>query len=307
MMNRRLTIVNIVLWSLVLVAALFTLCKIPKGSNNVDFKIPFTFSWRVGDKGEHFIVKDIQIKNDIVDISLDWIKGNLSIKKSANDEIRIVQLGSENLSEDEFFSYKIRGKHLIIKDERKGKVSIGLKLTNSSDLELYLPEKEFNTIVVNTISSDIYSEHLKAKSLTFDTISGNINVIGEFLESCFKTISGKIQSEGLDTKKIAIDTTSGNITIDNSHLEELDLKTISGDSKIRSLSMIQYIKFNSVSGNATITIPDNDGFTIDFTKVSGKLKSDFALTIDGNEHAYKNGTAKIKVSTVSGNFEILKQ
>jgi hypothetical protein len=178
-------------------------------------------------------------------------------------------------------------------------------ISNGSDLKIYLPEREFNSIKIDTVSSNISSKSLNTEILTLITISGDIALSGEFPEIYLKTVSGNLQAEELDVQRITLETTSGEISLTGS-LTELDINTISGDAKIYSSSMIKNIKSNAVSGNVTIAIPDNDGFTVDFSKVSGKLKSGFALTTNGNTHIYKNGKTKFSANSVSGNFEIIK-
>jgi lia operon protein LiaG len=305
-MNRKLIKINIILWFLVLVIAVAMFVSHSRGSYGISSRFPYNFGTASG--AQFVVAKDVSIKNDINDVSVDWISGNVDILKSENNEIKIVQFAGEKFPDNELFSYKIKGKKLSVTDERKGKINIGFKfnnISNGSDLKIYLPEREFNSIKIDTVSSNISSKSLNTEILTLITISGDIALSGEFPEIYLKTVSGNLQAEELDVQRITLETTSGEISLTGS-LTELDINTISGDAKIYSSSMIKNIKSNAVSGNVTIAIPDNDGFTVDFSKVSGKLKSGFALTTNGNTHIYKNGKTKFSANSVSGNFEIIK-
>ncbi|HOJ09214.1 MAG TPA: DUF4097 family beta strand repeat-containing protein [Clostridiales bacterium] len=310
MMDKRLIKGNIILWSVVLVIAIAVFVAFARGNYCNPFGFPFNM--KTANRSQFVVVKEQSIKNDthnINDVTVDWISGNVDIFKSENNEIKIVQLAGEKFSDNDLFSYKIRGGKLSVIDERKGKTSIGFNFNNfnnGSDLEIYLPEKEFNSIRINTVSSDITSESLNTEILTFSTTSGDVILSGKFSEVDVKTVSGDIRAENLDVQRIALDTTSGDISLTGS-LTELDINTISGDAKVYSSDMIKNVKSNAVSGNVTIAIPENDGFTIDFSKVSGNLKSDFALVTNGNRHSYKDGTARFSANSVSGNFTIFKR
>ena len=105
---------------------------------------------------------------------------------------------------------------------------------------------------------------------------------------------------------MSIDTTSGNARVSGS-FERVDVNTVSGNINIHSAKMLEGFKTSSISGDITLTIPENDGFTVDFNKVTGKFKSDFSFAIQGDTHIYKNGETRFNASTVSGNLDIVRR
>ena len=101
-MHKKLTIISIVLWSLVLVAAV---CA-------------FAFlSSHFGTFGSHFspeeknytVVKEETIGGSFEDITINWISGNLNLLKSDTDEIRVVQRARSGFPKKRMFYFDSHG------------------------------------------------------------------------------------------------------------------------------------------------------------------------------------------------------
>lgn len=307
--NERMIKNNIILWSIVLIVAIAAFVAFSvKGvrGNGFNFSINFDLgSHSRHSRSDFVLVKEQVITDNITDISIEWISDYVDILKSENNEIKIVQKAGEKFPEDKVFSYKVSGGKLSIKDGRKNKFKIGININEGTGLEIYLPEKKFNSINVSTTSADLDAGTLTAEKLIFNTTSGNIKFSGMFSEVDANSISGNIRSRDTEVQKLNIDTTSGNARVSGS-FERVELNTISGKIEIQSSEMLQSFKSSSVSGDVTLAIPENDGFTIEFDKVSGNIDSEFAFAINGDRHVYKKGGPVFKVDTVSGNFDILK-
>jgi len=306
--DRRLIIGNIILWSIVLVVAIAGFIAFSvKGTVNRGFNFSIDLDLTNSFNRSDFVVmKEQVITDNITDISVEWVSDYVDILKSENNEIKIIQKATKNFSKDELLSYKVSGGKLLIEDGRKDKFRIGININDGTGLEIYLPEKKFNSINVNTTSADLDAGTLTADRLIFNTTSGNIDFSGVFSEVKANTVSGNIESDSTEVQKINIGTTSGNARVSGS-FEIVDVNTVSGNIEIRSSKMLQSFKSNSVSGDITLAIPENDGFTIELDKVSGDIGSEFAFAINGDRHIYKKGGPVFKVDTVSGDFDILKK
>jgi len=307
--NERMIKINITLWSIVLVVAVATFIALSvKGTINKDFNFSINFDITDNFNHSNFVVmKEQVITEEITDISVEWISNYVNILKSENNEIKIVQKAAEKFPEDELFSYRVSGGKLLIKDGRKNKVKMGANSSNNgTGLEIYLPEKKFNSIDVNTTSAHLDTGTLTTDILSVNTTSGDIDFSGIFSEVEASSVSGNVRSSNAQAQKININTTSGDARITGS-FKKVNVNTVSGEVEIQSSEMLQSFKSNSVSGDVTLFIPENNGFTIDFDKVSGKLKSDFAFTVQGDTHIYKNGEVRFSASTVSGNVDIVRK
>ena len=65
------------------------------------------------------------------------------------------------------------------------------------------------------------------------------------------------------------------------------------------------VDIESVSGDITLGFPKNEGFAVDYDKVSGSFDCQFNVSIDKSTAVYKNGQSKIHLETVSGDMSVL--
>lgn len=302
-MNKRLAQVAILLWSIILIVAVFVFVKAATKGEIMGKNFGFNFSFRNSQNGPYVVAKDITIDSQIKAIEIDWISGDLSFFKSQDENIRIIQMAGENFPQNQLFTYTVSKEKLKLTDERKNTGQIGVFVSNRSDLQIYLPERLWKSLEFNTVSSNISFDNFNSEIIFINTISGNIEVSGESPELFINTISGNVTIDRFLGNRIDLQTTSGNAVVKGS-FKELDINTISGRVKATTSIPLTSLKSSSISGNVTIVMADNDGFTLDFSKVSGRLEANFPLTINGSKYIYKDGAFKYSVSTVSGSFII---
>ena len=70
------------------------------------------------DSSDYIEIKEENIQQDISVIHLNWVSGDVQVKKSSNNQIRIVQKGSQDYPQEQLFSTKIDGDTLYIEDTR---------------------------------------------------------------------------------------------------------------------------------------------------------------------------------------------
>lgn len=218
---------------------------------------------------------------------------------------------------------------------------ISVLAVQRTDIEIYLPERLYDDIRCDSVSSDVIAGDLTTKAICIDITSGNIDVKGKLGDVSIDTTSGSALAEGelssisadstsgsitfsstvamtnvkanntsgdikgsfIHADEVKIDTTSGNAELTGA-IEHFDYDAISGDLKL-SLSVVPNKLFiNTISGNSRIYLPRNDGFTARVDKVSGNFNSDFPLTVNGDTHVYGNGGAEFNFSMVSGNISL---
>ncbi|MCC0640970.1 MULTISPECIES: DUF4097 family beta strand repeat-containing protein [unclassified Clostridioides] len=291
---------------------------------------------------KYITVKSESFSNKINNIDVDWISGEVRVLKSDSNKIKLIQKAPSNFSRKKIAKIKVDGNTLSIIDNSAKKFFIGIGLPKSTVLELYLPEKLYNNINVSTTSADIYSTYLKSNMAYIESVSGNIEMYGKIDKMTLETTSSNINIKKLDSKSVTcnsvsgkiqlsgktddlkINTTSGDIDLENmdnknlicestsgkvnieGKFSNIKSETTSGDIKINSSAMLSSFKCDTTSGDIDLYIPENSGFTLDFSKVSGNLNSSFKLLQDGDSYVYKNGTAKMYVDTTSADLNIIK-
>ena len=257
-MHKKLTIISIVLWSLVLAAAV---CAFAFLSSHFG-----TFGSYFGpEEGNYTIVKEETIGGSFEDITINWISGNLNLLKSDTDEIRVVQRARSGFPKKRMFYFDSHGTSLEIEDGRNRWLNFGFWST-ASDLDVYLPEKEFRSLSIEQVSCDLKGDGIHVKELEVDSVSGRIDLTGSF--------------------------------------EKISANSVSGSIDIVSDTMLKEFELDAVSGSTTLTLPENDGFTFTFEKVSGSFSSDVSCSQNGEKYVYKDGRAEFSADVVSGSVRL---
>jgi DUF4097 and DUF4098 domain-containing protein YvlB len=235
------------------------------------FAVPFVFAFCVcllfsgcGAKENETLcsAREQSIEDAITAIRVDWISGDIQILRSKDNYIRIVQSAPENFPKKKLFIYSIKDGVLTITD--KNKTDLGF--STSTNLELYCPDKDFDSISINCTN-------------------------------------GKIEGKGLHTKSIDVKSTSGDTNI-SGIFETMNLNNHNGDTKIFCNQMPKALTSTTTVGNVVLNLPQNDGFTLSFDSTVGNLKCDFALQQNGENHIYKNGSSKITADITNGDLTI---
>lgn len=159
------------------------------------------------------------------------------------------------------------GSSLVLAEKlRSGLNSISYK--GRAKLDIYMPKK--------------YEEQLKLNSASGDVYINNFGGYGD------------------------INTASGDINIENCR-GDFDVNTASGNVTYRKDAALKSdLAINSVSGDIDISISKDSEFNFKLRTVSGKIKCDFPVTLEGRgaEGTVGGGKNDISLNTVSGNITI---
>lgn len=201
--------------------------------------------------------------------------------------------------------------------KRKSFILFGF-IMDRSKLQIQVPQKWYETLIVHTSSGDIESDDLKADTLDIRTSSGDVRVKRAEAKGdlSFETSSGKIHTSHLKSgTEIGMRTSSGGIDVDEMVSESIKLKASSGDMDIRNVSAKEItlvtssgeIDVRDIDGHLTVETSSGD---IDITNkniygqwdlragsgdVSVKLANPESLSITFNGGS---GDAKVKINGV---------
>ena len=200
----------------------------------------------------------------------------------------------------------------------------------SADVKLTLPRRFWDFLQISTCSGDVTVDvGLEVGQLSVRTTSGDVDVNGlEFQELLFKSASGDLEANRLNGRTVQAESASGDLqlagrfdavrcTTASGEVEleggvrEMRCATASGDVDVRVDQMPEKVELSSKSGDCEIAMPDGEGFTLQFSTVSGELDSDFQLVGPigkrSGEAIYLDGGGRtFRISSVSGDI-ILRQ
>ena len=158
---------------------------------------------------------------------------------------------------------------------------------------------------INSTSGEIKCNNLKTEKLETKTTSGDITFKNAQQNDCYiKSISGEISFNG-DSKTVSFNSTSGDIEADGS-FSDISVKTVSGESNIKSLQFPKTFNAESTSGDIDLYIPDDEktGFNASVSTTSGDFSSNTPLKSSDNYKIYGNGKNKFSFKTISGDINI---
>jgi DUF4097 and DUF4098 domain-containing protein YvlB len=241
---------------------------------------------------------------DIEKIEVHWSSGSVNLKEGDAEDITFEETYAAGISAQDEMHYRVEGKKLTIYFRAPGRTGIEL----SKDLNLTIPKgMALNEISVNTASAELNIEHIGSDEFSLNSASGVINlnaISGKELE--INTASGAVQAAKLRFEYVEANGVSGAIAL-GGDVQEIECASISGAIEITPGENVKKVEAESVSGEISIRLPEDKGFRAQYTSVSGLFSCAFEARFDKNQAAYGDESAAIKLQTVSGAIQILKQ
>lgn len=264
--------------------------------------------YKYDNENEYSVGNTDNVSAQIQNIEVDWVSGKVNIIPYDGDTVKIEESSYDEIEEKYELRWRVKDNTLYIKPcKSTGTWNLAEKIPTKY-LYIYLPEAlsvNMNKIEIDTASAWISIMGITATEIDTATASGDT-----WLEKCTVTnlnienVSGYTNCTEVNAENVDAETVSGNIDFKGT-VKVFDVESVSGTVYYGSSSVApDSADISTVSGEIKLKIPDNDGFNVRLDSVSGKITSDFPLTINGNNKTYGNGTRNYDFETVSGNVTI---
>lgn len=241
-------------------------------------------------------------------IEIDWYGGSVSVAYHDGDTVEFSETSENELTEAMTLRYKVTDEALVIKYAKSG---TRLSSDHKKSLTVYIPKgTALRDVEIETVSADISVDHLTAAQTEIKTVSGSIDMkyMSILGTADITSVSGTINASFASALTgLYIETVSGSASAVVNKTEEFDIETISGEVTVDFASLPQRGGMESVSGDITLYLPEEVGFTLVFDTTSGKasIEHKFFVADDGS-YVYGNGEYKYGAGTVSGDIFIKK-
>lgn len=225
----------------------------------------------------------------IREIKIDWISGSVTVEPGDVQEITFLESG--NGIDKYKMVWKQSGDELVIQYSKDSSTAgFGLHFGDGSkDLTVTVPRNWLcDSLELDTASADLTVRDVIIREMEIDSASGTAK-----FENC--TVSS-----------LDVDTASGDVTFTGS-LNELDFEAASASFTGVLENVPDQVKMDSMSGDLTLTLPEDAGFTVSLDAMSSDFSSDFPTVKKNKSYVCGDGHCKIDVSTMSGDVAILKQ
>ena len=277
-------------------------------------------------------------------IVIDWIAGRVELTIGEGETLSISESYPDELPEDYRLRYLVTDGILYIRHSapvfRLMSVTAGKELTvrlpaslslervdittSSADVSLGPVQADalnvdtssgsvdtdagsrFTSMIVSTSSGDIHAnaeDHVD--TLQLSTSSGKIYADVDTLGT--GTVSSTSGDTAVSVKQVGqmgIDTSSGKITLTGQDLGRTSISTSSGSVSLTTSVNAADIGISTSSGDVTLNLLADLGFTLTADTSSGDVSYDIPLIKNGDMYTHGDGACRIFVSTSSGNITL---
>ena len=291
-MKSRLTIL---LALLVCSALFFTSCGI--SISDMDISIGVS-NYRYDHSGM-YSAGDATLEDTVRYLDISWISGDVVIEYHDGAEVMAEEKSDHSLTDDEIMRYWLDGETLHIKYMASG---VYKNMPKDKELIVKLPaDSNLMDVEIETVSADMEIIAIKTNDLDIETVSGNIlfEDLAIIREAEISNVSGMIKGT-LSANEFSFENVSGNIEISCKDVREISASNVSGNVIVLCEIAPEDLDIETVSGNASVFLPKDCEFSVKFASVSGKLDSDFPMTVKGKIYSFGISDLEYEIETVSG-------
>ncbi|MGV3487459.1 MAG: DUF4097 family beta strand repeat-containing protein [Tuberibacillus sp.] len=226
------------------------------------------------------------INQDFSNIRLDSDNARIIILPTEEENAKAVLSGSMAKNKDLTFKAEVKGSTLsvVLKEDQWNFFHFDL-IFNQLTLKVYVPEKQYKSIVVENNNGKVQLENLRSTNVTASNDNGFIELRNIDSKSVnVDTDNGKVSMDHV-TGDISSDTSNGEIVLSLNDLDRsLDLSTDNGRILVKTKKDPTNVRFDAHVDNGSINILD-------------KYNGDAVIG---------NGKHLIKLSTSNGSIKVEK-
>ncbi len=252
-------------------------------------------------------VGNFTLEEEIDQLEINWIAGSVRVEVTEGTQVYAEE--TKVSDDDRKMRYLVENGKLTIQYQKSKFFSFG-NWSKSKDLTVYIPRnmaENMNQIDIETVSADIDISDFKSKGMDFETVSGQVDIkdlVAKTLD--MESVSGDIKGSSIQTDLLNVEVVSGSVHMEGV-FEKAELEAVSGDLMLGCDSFVSEVNAETVSGDITLYIPEDNGFSAELDSVSGDLNTEFAVNGKGDTKVYGNGSAEFDFETVSGDVWIRKR
>lgn len=261
-------------------------------------------NYSMGSDEGYIAASRADIKEKVNRINIDWISGKVTVEEYDGDT---VMFWEDNNSSDPDLQmrYTFSNGVLRIRYAKSTSFNIGAFTNVIKELTVQIPRGYvLDDMKIDAVSSPVRITGTAVSTLGIDTTSGAVTVSHIVSDSVnINTVSGKIELRDAEVKDVDFDSVSGSQNF-TGVCEKIHSNSVSGEVNIICTRMLKDAFIDTVSGAIAIYLPENAGFKVRWDSVSGRFNCDFPITYQSNSATYGDGSASIRINTVSGRMSI---
>ncbi|NDO47524.1 DUF4097 family beta strand repeat-containing protein [Clostridium sp. MD294] len=245
--------------------------------------------------------------DNIDKIQIIWARGNVVVTQSPDENVHITEKAFVMPKETEVAGISIKNDTLFIKDYNS---LSSLSAQNNMNID----SKEIQQLLqqYHNTEHDLYIAlpQKQYKEFYFKTVNANCNLENnDFYTIITETVNGEIQLNNVNANFINSNTVNGNILLcSDTNAQKYHLKCVNGNINADFTVFPTALSIETVNGNITLTLPENDGFSFYKNKVKtyNNFSTSFALKDNAQKKVYKNGNILLDIVCINGSVTLKK-
>ena len=273
---------------------------------------------------DRYTAGDAEFTEPIDRIEIDWASGSVRILSHPGSTVLLSEEAEADMPEELRVRWWLEGSTLHVKFAASGARQ---RLTDRwhKALTLRLPEAlSLGDVEIRAASANIEAETVAAKEIDVSTASGDMNLrcaanairlnsasgdihldqLDSAGEVSIESASGRIDANLTHVDDVRLEAASGRIDLSAASVDSLSAKTASGDISCTFEAAPSECRLRAVSGEVTLSLPEDADFSARISTTSGDFESDFPLKKDGRSYVCGSGAAGIEIDTTSGDISI---
>ena len=247
---------------------------------------------------------DASISDRVRELNINWADGSVSVQYHRGSRLEVSETAGRSLNKDQQLHWYLDGSTLTIQYAASG----SHVLTNlNKQLTVLLPDGlRLDDLRINVASAQVEADGVDAENIHICSASGRIALRqqGRCDELKVDSASGGVAVELDKVDTLNINTVSGVVYVNAAKLGKADVDSVSGKVTMQFAAAPDRVEVETVSGDATLLLSRNTGFTAELDSASGKLGGELLKGFHGDEVTVGNGKCIIDMDSVSGDLTI---
>ncbi len=246
----------------------------------------------------------------VQELEVHWISGDVRISLYDGETVQFSETADRALEEKEQLHYLLRDGKLILQFRASQAFGFALRSSLQKSLEIRLPRSMAETLrrlSADSVAASIaLEEGVSAQTVELESVSGGVTLSGtQAARLSVETVSGSVNATDVTADTVETEAISGTVRLAGS-FGSLQQESVSGEIEVRTSTPLRSFDAETVSGNIRLTLPEGGGFTAQHDSVSGDFICDFAVQSREDQATYLDGSADIRMETVSGDMHLLR-
>lgn len=251
-----------------------------------------------------YSVGDASIREKVESIEIDWTSGDIVFATHDQNTVDIAEKIDGEVEEKQRMHWKLDGTTLVIKYNEPSFTLLSLG-SHKKHLTVTLPKDlSLAELDIDATSADITVPEIQAGKCNVDFTSGTLDINCLSNKVDINATSGTIKAQ-CEAQNIRIDATSARISLAQKGAADSIVMDMTSGNIEAVLERFNDLDISGTSGDITLTLPKEAGFTATVDATSGEFESDFPVKTSKGRYTAGDGSSRINIDVTSGDVKIL--